>query len=286
MLCAEAALPLANPSLAIGDLATRALVLEVELTPKPGLVDRANSGAHRDMDLGTFRAAIAAIAPWWEAFHRLGDRTRTLPADEILPLLRPLGLACEQDMLEATGGVNTHKGGIFALGLACAAAGRLGPAPGREALCREVGLLCRGLVEKEFPLGHPPRTEGGRLFHAYGFTGARGEAASGFATVRRFGLPALREAREAGLPEEAALLQTLLHLMAHNADTNLVRRGGLDALARVQDRSRALLGAGGLEAPGAISALEAFDLDLIRLHLSPGGSADLLALTWFLAELP
>jgi triphosphoribosyl-dephospho-CoA synthase len=190
-------------------------------------------------------------------------------------------------MLEATAGVNTHKGGIFALGLACAAAGRLGPdLPGRERLCAEVASLCQDLVERELPGNRPPRTEAERLFRIYGIAGARGEAASGFGTVRRFGLPALLEARNAGFPEDAALLQTMLHLMAHNADTNLVRRGGPEALALVQARSRALLEAGGLGAHGALEGLEAFDQDLIRLHLSPGGSADLLAVTWFLAELP
>ena len=106
-------------------LAEAALWQELELTPKPGLVDKYNNGAHRDMDHALFVRSIAAITPWFSRFTELGEKHAHLPASEQLRMIRPMGIACEQAMYAATGGVNTHKGGIFSLGLLCAAAGRL-----------------------------------------------------------------------------------------------------------------------------------------------------------------
>lgn len=279
----RAALPL--PATVLGALATRALVLEVELTPKPGLVDLANTGAHHDMDLGTFRASIAALEPWFPRFVTAGAATRHLPAPQALARLRTLGLACEGAMFRATGGVNTHKGGLFSLGLVLAAVGRTGSLD-REHICAGVAGLCRDLVDHDLNAPGAGDTAGACLYRAYGIRGARGEAASGFRTVREVGLPAFEGALRSGLGERGALFEALLHLLAFNEDTNLVHRGGPGGLALVQTRARALIRAGGAAAPGFPGAMAVFDADLIQANLSPGGSADLLALTWFLGQLP
>lgn len=110
----------AYSSLAAGELnglVARALLTEARLTPKPGLVDIRNSGAHRDMDLAAFERSTTAIAPWMEKFFIMGNNTAALAAENVLVMLRPLGMACENDMLQATNGVNTHRGAIFAFGL-------------------------------------------------------------------------------------------------------------------------------------------------------------------------
>ncbi len=125
-----ASLPLANTALCGGDIHDRvaaALQVEVNLTPKPGLVDRANSGSHRDMDVSTFEASIAALTPWFGRFTAAGAAHHALPLTRLLAAVRPVGLGAEQAMLAATGGVNTHKGGIFAFGS---------------------GMQCRGLAER------------------------------------------------------------------------------------------------------------------------------------------
>lgn len=270
----------------IADWAHAALLREVELSPKPGLVDRFNSGAHRDMDIETFRASAAAIAPWFATFCMLGLGECRTPAAEFLVRLRGEGLRAEREMFRATRGVNTHKGSIFALGLLCAAAGRLG---GRgealtvDALCGEVALLCAGLVERELQAPHEAATAGELLFQRYGLVGARGEAAGGFATARQWGLAPYLAALRAGHTEEAALHAALLNLMAHNADTNLVARGGLAGLEYVRRRAQALLVGGRIASADYLAQLEAFDAALIERNLSPGGSADLLAVSWFLA---
>lgn len=272
----------------VGRLASQALRLEMELTPKPGLVDRANAGAHHDMDLTTFRASLAAISPWFVVFFEQGAQGVALPARDFLPHLRRSGLDCERAMLAATGGVNTHKGSIFSLGLLCAAAGRLvarGDDLAHHAVCAEVALMCADLVQRELTVPAAAHSAGERLYWQYGLKGARGEAQSGFATARTHGMVPYLSARANGLDEERALLEALLHLMAHNPDTNLVSRGGLSALSLVQVQAMQLLARPCPSTPVRKAQLVAFDQLLIARHLSPGGSADLLAVSWFLASL-
>lgn len=260
-------------------LAARALRQELDLTPKPGLVDRANSGAHRDMDYALFLASIDAITPWFARFEQAGFDHAHKPAAAQLRLIRPMGIACEQAMFTATDGVNTHKGGIFSLGLLSFAAGRL---RGRDwqlsadALCDEVSAICRGLVARELAGRAQAITAGEKQFRDYGLTGARGEAEQGFITVRRAVLPFWQQ--EQG---ERRLHNALLRLMAVNRDSNLVSRGGLAGLRYVQDYAQQLLTTG-----WEADDLRQMDQALIARHLSPGGSADLLAVAYVLAMIP
>lgn len=260
-------------------LAARALRIELDLTPKPGLVDRANTGSHQDMDHALFVKSIAAITPWFSAFMQAGQAHAHKPASEQLRLLRPQGIACEQAMLSATHGVNTHKGGIFSLGLLCFAAGRLqgqNRMVSADALCRQVSEICRGLVARELMARPQATTAGEKQFHAYGLTGARGEVEQGFITVRRAVLPFWHQ--EQG---ERRLHNALLRLMAANADSNLVSRGGMAGLRYVQDYA-----AGLLATSWNSDSLQEMDNALMARRLSPGGSADLLAVAYVLASLP
>nr|WP_318383983.1 triphosphoribosyl-dephospho-CoA synthase CitG [uncultured Enterobacter sp.] len=252
-------------------LVLAALHRELDLTPKPGLVDSLNNGAHRDMDHALFVKSIRAIAPWFPRFEQLGREHAQRPAGEQLRLIRPMGIACEQAMLRATHGVNTHKGGIFSLGLLSVAAGRIG-GQARSitalTLCDEVALMCQGLVARELATPRRAATAGERQYQAFGLTGARGEVESGFATVRRFVLPYWRN----------DLHDALLRLMAVNQDSNVVSRGGLDGLRYVQRYATHLLHNG-----WSLSDLAAMDAQCIARNLSPGGSADLLSVACVLA---
>ncbi|MDC6130183.1 triphosphoribosyl-dephospho-CoA synthase, partial [Burkholderia gladioli] len=100
----------------IGAFAERCLRLEVDTWPKPGLVSRVDNGSHLDMNAGTFARSAAAIGPYLAELARAGAERREMAA------LRRIGLRAEHAMLAATGGVNTHRGAIFGLGLLCAAA--------------------------------------------------------------------------------------------------------------------------------------------------------------------
>lgn len=279
----------ADRARSIAWLAAEAMYKEVKLTPKPGLVDSENSGAHSDMTLMHFMASLRAISPWFPRFYVQGITTAGLPAPRTLQAIRSTGLACEQAMFQATGGINTHKGGIFSLGLLCAAAGRLEAGRIRlsqQNLCREVRAMCKGLVDRELSRSRAARTKGEQIFQVFGLTGARGEAETGFETVRRYGLPQWEKALGEGRSEEEALLTMLLALMAANPDTNLVSRGGLDGLRYAQRYAARLTKIENLSGSRLSQALTKMNAAFIKKDLSPGGSADLLAVGWVLSHYP
>lgn len=264
----------------IATLAADALRSEVWLTPKPGLVDSINNGSHSDMDLPLFLRSIDAITPWLHQFYALGQQDFLQPRQAMLMRIRPTGIACEQAMFCATQGVNTHKGGIFSLGLLCTAAGRIHARRQpltRRGMCHEVAAMTQGLIERELQSCRQPVTAGERLFVTYGMTGARGEAQSGFLTLRRHVLPYWYDENNT----ERRSLNALMRLMAYNPDTNLVSRGGLNGLYFVQNYARRLLKKGWQK-----EDLQEMDRQLIARHLSPGGSADLLAIATVLMAFP
>ncbi|MGL4723491.1 MAG: triphosphoribosyl-dephospho-CoA synthase CitG [Scandinavium sp.] len=267
----------------------RAMIAEVNLSPKPGLVDRYSCGAHKDMALDDFYRSAEAIRPWLARFVLYGADSANQAEGQILPGLRLLGQACEADMFRATAGVNTHKGSIFSLGLLCAAAGRLYQLRrplSPQALCSTVAAFCRGLTTRELQTHNPLQTAGQRLYRQLGLTGARGEAEAGFPLVLTLALPHLQSLRAQGIDPELALLDTLLLLMAHNADTNVASRGGEQGLNWLQLQAKICLSQGGIRRPVDLHRLHEFDQHCIARNLSPGGSADLLIVTIFLSEYP
>ena len=210
-------------------------------------------------------------------------------ASDLLTGIRGIGINCERAMFAATSGVNTHKGMIFSLGLVCSAVGWL---RGRQKpltavnISATIAVAGKGLVLLELePKSLLPQTAGEKIYSQYGLTGARGEAESGFAMVMNYGLPTYQLCRQCGQTDEQALAQVLLTLMAHNPDTNLVSRGGLVGLYYVQQYAQALLLKYASTDVGFERAMVQFDDDLVARNLSPGGSADLLAITRLIAQL-
>ena len=266
-------------------LVTRALLDEVCTTPKPGLVDRANSGSHQDMDLFTFTASAAALTPYWGTCFRIGRETAALPPAETFPALRQAGRQAERAMFAATGGVNTHKGAIFTLGIICGAAGRLwrAEAPCREAatILAECGAMTSAALEAELAAldAGTARTAGERLYLAHGLTGVRGEAARGFPSVANVALPVLRQALAANRSRNDAGAIALLHLIAQGTDTNMISRGGTARAKEAAAACARLLERCPLPDMEDIALL---DQAFIRERLSPGGCADLLAAALFL----
>ncbi|MFM2486354.1 triphosphoribosyl-dephospho-CoA synthase CitG [Celerinatantimonas yamalensis] len=262
----------------------QALWLEVSLTPKPGLVDCLSNGAHRDMDIAVFLASIEAIVPWFGLFFQCGQHSILASNERVLAELRPIGKACEQAMFQATRGINCHKGGIFALGLLCCALGRLGARQieiTQQSICRQVSAFCHGLVQRELQANPSPQTVGEHLYQCYGLSGARGEAERGFDTVRRFALPVWQTGIKQHRPLKEVMLHSLLSLMAYNQDTNLVSRGGMSGLRFVQHSAQRLLRMSWTD-----QHLWELDRRMIERNLSPGGSADLLAICYVLSLFP
>lgn len=267
--------------------ATRALLYEVSATPKPGLVDRCNSGAHQDMDFFSFLDSTSTLSPWFSTFFCMGWEDTLLPLSQRFSRLRFMGRQAEEDMLRATGGVNTHRGLIFSMGLLCAALGtaaqgHTGPLPLETVLdhCRLLG----GCALADLQDRQASDTHGGDCFRAHGVTGARGEAAAGFPVARDIGLPQLRRWTGEGLSLNDAAALTLLALLAHTTDTNMIHRGGPLQAERCRAQAQDLLSQA-QDSQLLLDRLTQLDWAYIRDGLSPGGCADLLALSLMLLFL-
>ena len=263
--------------------------MEAAATPKPGLVDRANCGAHADMDFFTFQISAAAIAPFLPVFVRTGiEHTTDAPA--LLTSLRRVGLEAERAMFARTGGVNTHKGAIFSFGVLLGAAGlalRRGKKCTAECVLDLVQEICAGICRRHFDGldACAPETKGDAAYLACGATGARGTAEAGFPLVRRIALPLYRALMDQGLPMNEALVDVLVTLITLNDDTNILSRHHLGVLHEVQATARRAEALGGMAAPEGRAAILQMDEDFIRKWISPGGSADLVAVTHFLYAL-
>jgi triphosphoribosyl-dephospho-CoA synthase len=265
----------------IGLLACEALEFEARLSPKPGLVDAENSGAHTDMDLALLLKSAEAVRPYFIRFALRGVADAALPPEGRLSAIRQDGLDAETAMFAATSGVNTHKGAIFLVGVLCYSAGRLcaaGKTLSPEAVAGDAALVCRGVTRE---LG----ASAGRAFARYGAKGARGEAEAGYPSVIQIALPAYQSALRQGAQEIDAWLIALLRLIEQVDDANVLSRCG-EAVALEFKQSAGWIAdaypAGGCDLTPAIRALNE---RCHRWHASPGGAADLLACAKFLYSL-
>jgi triphosphoribosyl-dephospho-CoA synthase len=256
-----------------------ALHEELELHPKPGLVSPADSGAHADMDAGTFRRSIESLGGVFDAAALAGA------SGAPFGVLRALGVEAEARMLAATGGVNTHRGAIFGLGLVAAAAGRLwatGRSPSGRAVGLEVSARWGEALRALAPVG---ASHGAVVARRHGAGGARLEAAGGFPHLFDVALPALERSLRRGAGRRAAAVQCLLSLVATLPDTNLLWRGGGAGLAFAQRAARRFLVRGGVHRPGWRAEVVAMHHDFTHRRLSPGGSADLLSAALLVHQL-
>jgi holo-ACP synthase/triphosphoribosyl-dephospho-CoA synthase len=276
----------------IGSLAVEAMLYEVACTPSPGLVDRVNSGAHRDMDFFSFMSSSAALSLSIARCCEAGIRHKgDLP--ELLPVLRLIGLDGETAMLTATRGVNTQKGLLFSLGVIVAATGWLFANEQEitaSSALNTVSQMTSGIVERELrrlpEAGNRKLTAGERLFRTFGIRGIRGEMEDGLPAVKSKALPALRSALDGGLSLNEALVQTLFVLMTTVEDTTVINRHSQEKLQNwVRPLAAAFLQEGGLYTTEGLLRATELDTQFIEHNVSPGGAADLLAVTWFLHRL-
>ncbi len=267
----------------IGTLAREAMLREVYTTPKPGLVDTENTGSHRDMTLSHFERSAEALEPYFRECARVGYTLRAEDADTRFARLRLLGISAEESMYAATGGVNTHKGLIFSLGIVAGAVGTLmrpdGYFPTTDEILVEAAHLARLPLSELEKLGRT--TAGARAFLEHGRRGIRGEAADGFPSVRSVSLPVYLEALSRGKSKNDAGVLALLHLIATIYDTSIYNRGGDGAVTYARGLAKELISLG----DPTHDEVRKMNAELTRLNLSPGGCADLLAVTYFLAEI-
>lgn len=259
-----------------------ALNKEFTTTPKPGLVDKNNRGAHKDMGIKHFFASANALRPYFCRFAEVGFLTRDEDPAQTFSQIRSIGMEAEQAMYRATHGVNTHKGAIFSLGILCAAAGRLCPENWTpEKLLTQCAAMTQGLTARDFAgiTLDNAKTAGEKIYAQHGISGVRGQAEQGFPAVLEVGLPVLKQGLCQGLSLNDAGCAVLLHLIAATDDTNLIHRSDRQTQLEIKERVSQLLDKNPFP---DLQTIEELDKEFIQKNLSPGGSADLLALTYFL----
>ena len=266
---AAALVPASTVPYLIAHLATDALRAELYTTPKPGLVDRNDNGAHRDMDLAMMCRSIDALQPYLVKLAQLGCKDKMPVTDEV----RQIGIDAERVMLQATGGVNTHRGALFAMGLATLAA----------AWCMTHGSnvdekQLRDLI-MQVAAGFAPTagTHGNDAVNAHRVTGALDLAKAGYMQLFDNWLPAYSNY----LAEDASTAphKLLLLIMSQLDDTNVIHRVGFEQAQQVKSEAQALLD------NYSEQAMEQMNRDYIARNISPGGSADMVALTIFIHSI-
>lgn len=271
----------------IGHLASMALQAELDTTPKPGLVDRNDNGAHRDMDHALMQRSIQALHPYFVRLAQLGFTDKQPCHDEIVNI----GIEAEREMFKATGGVNTHKGALFSIGLAAVAlAGeafcRITQAEGCGTMAyndvnnKQIQSLSNSIASLARLFPDTNGTHGSKAKANNILKGALDNAREGYTQLFKAWLPFYIDRIAEG--DNYALHKTLLRIMCDLDDTNIVYRTSMETMQEVKTEARQMLDTSrnivNLEA-----ALQAMNTDYIHRNISPGGSADMLSLVVFLS---
>lgn len=271
----------------IGEAALLGMLYEVSASPSPGLVSPYSNGAHKDMDFFTFLKSSSSIA---YSMYLCAQTGIDNPKWDILKHLRKIGIDAEDNMLKATGGVNTQKGLLFLLGILCAASGRCIK---RKLILNRLNIsnlcseICLGIVEKELRgiKADKELSNGERLYIENGITGIRGEVERGIPTVINFGIPAYEDALKGGLITSEALCHSLIAIMEAVEDTTVINRCGMGGLLYMRSCAKRAMELGGMKSIEGREYITALNNDFIKRNISPGGAADLLAATVMIYEL-
>lgn len=270
----------------IAHLATRALHAELDTTPKPGLVDKDNSGAHRDMDHALMSRSIRAIHPYFVRLALLGFAADMPSHDDIVKT----GIEAERAMFEATNGINTYKGALFSMGLAVvAAAGKAwqGYSITPQALSAAISKLAFAFPDTKGT--HGSKAKQTAASETATFKGALDNAREGYPMLFNDWLPFYANLSKNGEPH--ALHLTLLRIMCDLDDTNIVYRTSLAMMKQVKEESRSVLSRWSEATHGTPQTDGDTNLDTIlgdmnrsfvQRNISPGGSADMLSLVVFI----
>ena len=269
---------------------TKAILLEAICTPKPGLVDRNNSGAHKDMDISTYMISSAAISHFMAIAAQLGADHRG-DLDSLLPKLRSIGLSAEEEMFIATNNINTQKGLIFSGMLIAAASGYLtiretGDLKAARILATVQGIT-KGIVQRELiqiDKDESKISPGEFVFLDTGITGIRGEAEKGFPHADA-AYQVITKAITSEIPMERGMIMALLFLMTRVDDTNILARHGSETLTWVRNEANKLVLSEDAYSDTWLERVIALDQKFIDQNISPGGCADLLAVALMLHYL-
>lgn len=266
------------------ELSIKSILYEVSLSPKPGLVDFNNSGAHSDMNFFTFLNSVSAISTSWTNFALLGLNFKT-EFTKALAQIRQIGLDAEQKMFNSTSNINTHKGLIFLMGLSVFSSAYTLKSNNyifdKQIFQNVVKSVSKDLIKNELKnLDNETKTHGEKTFKKFGIkgAGARAQAENGFPVIFEIIIPYLNKInlnikKDSKEKIEEILQNCLLKIIANIDDSNVLFRNEKEA-ENLKKLSHDVL-----NNKATYKQLCNF---CVNNNISPGGAADLLAISIFI----
>ncbi|MBU1141967.1 MAG: citrate lyase holo-[acyl-carrier protein] synthase [Firmicutes bacterium] len=243
----------------------QAIITELNLDDKFGLVSKSSQGSHQDMDYLLMVKAEKAILPYLVDLFEVGFTSDHL--SNLLEQTRPIGIAAEQEMLQMTQGVNAYKGLIFILGLALLATGyALSHQQDFYGIYSNVKIISETILDD---FKKDQLTAGHKAYQTYKMTGIRGEAYRGISSVQS----AMKLLTD---DEDLTLRNVLKYLILVSEDTVFLKRAGnIENYNEIKEELKQT-------DVTQINQLKAFNKKMIQKHISFGGAADLLIVAIFL----
>ncbi len=271
-----------NKAFEISNLAIQAIMYEVSCYPSPGLVSPVSNGAHMDMDYYTFIDSTSALIKYLILCVQKGLEEGE--NEDIFRQLRIIGIEAEKEMYIKTKGVNTHKGMLFLMGISCAAVGvALRDNKSFSELREIIKDMTKGIVNKDFSKlegkNFNDLSYGEKLYLKYNIKGIRGEVEAGLPLVFDYSLSFYKSSSDLNI--NARLVHTLMGIMQYSEDTNIIHRHSIKVLKEVNEKAKKIMTLGGMYTKEGREAVENMTKEFIERNISPGGAADLLAITVF-----
>ena len=268
----------------VAKLATKALLYEVSISPKAGLVSRLSNGSHKDMDFYTFIDSALSLDEYFSECFVYGQENDFYSLN-FLKNLRDLGKKAEKEMYKATNGINTHKGTIFSMGIIISVLASYLKEVDKidlKILSEKIKTMCIPLLE-ELENANNFSTYGEKAFKNYHLTGARGLAISGYDIVLLDGINKLKEFTKS-LDFETSCILLLFYYISILDDTNIVNRANFETLKEIQILCKNLYeeNSKSLSKEKIRNEMSKLNDIFIEKNISAGGSADLLILTIFI----
>lgn len=264
-------------SFKLSEFAIQAMLYEVSCFPSPGLVSPISNGSHKDMNFYTFIDSTSALNKYMFEFALEGFREKDLKI--LFSNLREIGIKAEDEMFNKTKGVNTHKGMIFLMGITLAAISYT-ISNNNEFKCikNTIKSMCEGITDELLKVEKNSKnlSHGEKLYLEYGITGVRGEAENGIPLAFDLGLSVYEKFKD--LDNQKRLINTLLVIMSKCDDSTILHRHNFKTLHYVKNKAKEVLKLGGMYREDSIEILNELNNEFINKNISPGGSADILAI--------
>ncbi len=276
-------------AMAIGSLATFALLAEAIAAPSLGLVSSQGTGSHKDMNIFSLMVSISTLSPF---FIEAAQQGMNWQRDNLIGLfdrLQRIGLTAEQKMYQIVK-TNTHKGVLFLLLLLASATGIYQKSDKQDhirGICNLAREIAKKRIEEELALARQKEVKelsvGLRAYRDFNLMGVRGEVLNTYKRSRKVGVPAIETGIKNNLHFNDVLIHCLISLMAENDDTTLLNRSYcLENIHEVRRKAKEILNVGSVFTPSGCKKIEDMDLYLNKKNMSPGGSADLVSCSVFL----